>query len=128
MREHIDRLLAQTSIVTLALGVAIGWSLFQVANGVADLVQGLLTKFPSGSGLLAYHSSQPATWIVRGRVLTFTTLITGVVELAVVLLVAALMSSIAGCASAREYTLTAGDLRAQSVSRVFSLLPKSCRP
>ena len=49
MRENIDRLLAQTSIVTLALGMAIGWSLFQVAKGVGDLVEGLLTKYPSGS-------------------------------------------------------------------------------
>jgi hypothetical protein len=92
MREHIDRLLAQTSIVTLALGVAIGWSLFQVARGVADLVQGLLTKYPSGSGLFAYHASQPATWIVHGRVLTLTTLISGMVELAVVLVAAALIA------------------------------------
>ena len=92
MREHIDRLLAQTSITTLALGVAIGWSLFQVAKGVADLVEGLLTKYPSGSQLIAYQDSQVATWIVRGRVLTFTTLISGTVELALVLLVAALIA------------------------------------
>ena len=92
MREHLDRLLAQTSIVTLALGVAIGWSLFQVAKGVADLVEGLLTKYPSQSELLAFRNSQTATWIVGGRVLMFTTLITGAVELAVVLLVAVLIA------------------------------------
>ena len=93
MREHIDRLLAQTSIVTLALGMAIGWSLFQVAKGVADLVEGLLTKYPSGSSqLIEFQNSQPATWIVGRRVLTFTTLITGAVELAVVLVVAALVA------------------------------------
>jgi len=92
MREHVDRLLAQTSIVTIALGVAIGWSLFQVAKGVGDLVEGLLTKYPSGSQLSAFQDSQTATWIVGRRVLTFTTLITGLVELAVVLLVAALIA------------------------------------
>lgn len=89
MREHIDRLLAQSSIVKLALGVAIGWSLFQVAKGVADLVNGLLTKYPSGSQFSAYQNSQAVTWIVGRRVLTFTTLISGMVELAVMLLVAA---------------------------------------
>jgi large-conductance mechanosensitive channel len=92
MREHIDRLLAQASIVTLALGVAIGWSLFQVARGVADVVQGLLTKNPDGLQFTAYQNSQPATWIVGGRVLTFTTLISGIVELAIMLLVAALIA------------------------------------
>jgi large-conductance mechanosensitive channel len=92
MREHIDRLLAQASIVTLALGVAIGWSLFQVARGVADVVQGLLTKNPGGLQFAAYQNSQPATWIVGGRVLTFTTLISGIVELAIMLLVAALIA------------------------------------
>jgi hypothetical protein len=92
MREHIDRLLAQSSIITLALGVAIGWSLFQVAKGVADLVEGLLTKYPSGSQYIVYQNGQAATWIVGRRVLTFTTLISGTVELAVVLLVAALIA------------------------------------
>jgi hypothetical protein len=93
MREHFDRLLAQTSIVTLALGIAIGWSLFQVAKGVADLVQGLLTHYPTGTQYTAYVRSQSATWIVGGRVLTLTSLITGLVELAVVLLVAGLIAA-----------------------------------
>ena len=93
MREHLDRLLAQTSIVTLALGIAVGWSLFQVAKGVADLVQGLLTKYPSGSQYTQYVKSQSATWIVGGRVLTLTSLITGLVELAIVLVVAGLIAT-----------------------------------
>jgi hypothetical protein len=33
MREHVERLLAQTTLVTLALAIAVGWSLFQVAEG-----------------------------------------------------------------------------------------------
>jgi len=91
MREHFDRLLAQTSLVTLALAIAIGWSLFQVAKGVADLVNGLLTEYPNGSQLISYVNSQPATWIVQGRVLTFTMLIQGIVELTIVLIAAALI-------------------------------------
>ena len=89
MREHIDRLLSQTSLVMLALAIAIGWSLFQVAKGVADLVSGLLTQYPQGA--IGYVNRQPATWIVGGRVLTFTTLIEGVVELTIVLLLTALI-------------------------------------
>jgi hypothetical protein len=91
MREHIDRLLNQTSLVTLALAIAIGWSLFQVAKGIADLVSGLLTEYPGNPGFSAYVERQPATWIVRGRVLTFTTLIEGAVELAFALVVTVLI-------------------------------------
>ncbi len=91
VREHLDRLLAQTTLVTLTLAIAIGWSLFQVAKGVADLVNGLLTE-PAGSGFGVFVRSQPATWIVHGRVLTLTTLVEGLVELAVVLLVAVLIA------------------------------------
>jgi hypothetical protein len=92
MREHLDRLLAQTTLVTLALAIAVGWSLFQVAKGVADLVTGLLTKYPDGISLGVVARSQPATWVVGDRVLTFTTLVEGLVELAVVLLVAVLIA------------------------------------
>jgi hypothetical protein len=91
MREHLDRLLGQTTLVTLALAIAVGWSLFQVAKGVGDLVNGLLTKYPSGTPLSVVAATQPATWIVDGRVLTFTTLIEGAVELACVVLVAAVI-------------------------------------
>ena len=68
-----------------------GWSLFQVARGVADLVNGLLTKYPSGAELNIVARFQPATWIVGDRLLTFTTLIEGTIELAVVLLVVLLI-------------------------------------
>ncbi|MFL5938500.1 MAG: hypothetical protein ACJ744_16215 [Gaiellaceae bacterium] len=91
MREHLDRLLAQTTLVTLALAIAVGWSLFQVAKGVADLVNGLLTNYPDGTGFGVVARTQPATWVLGDRVLTFTTLIEGVVELAVVLVVAVLI-------------------------------------
>jgi hypothetical protein len=93
MREHVDRLLAQTTLVTLALAIAVGWSLFQVAKGVADLVTGVLSSYPDATGFGVVARSQPATWVVGDRVLTFTTLIEGLVELAVVLLVAVLIAT-----------------------------------
>jgi hypothetical protein len=92
MRDHLDRLLEQTTLVTLALAIAVGWSLFQVAKGVADLVNGLLTHYPEGFSFGVVARTQPATWVVGERVLTFTTLIEGVVELVVVLLVAVLIA------------------------------------
>jgi hypothetical protein len=87
MRDYVDRLLSQTTLVTLALAIALGWSLFQVAKGVSDLVNGLLTTVPTSSGFGTVLRSQPATWTVGDRVLTFTSLIAGLVELGVVLAV-----------------------------------------
>jgi hypothetical protein len=91
MREEIDRLLAQTTMITLALGIALGWSIFQVAKGIADVVNGLLTDYPRGADIRLAAESQSATWIVGDRVLTLTSLIAGFVELGVVLIVAALI-------------------------------------
>ena len=88
MRDHIDSFLDQTTLVALALAIAVGWSLFQVAKGVADFVNGLLTKYPPGTELSLVANSQPATWIVHGRLLTFTTFIEGAVEFAFVVFVA----------------------------------------
>jgi anaerobic C4-dicarboxylate transporter len=87
MRDYVDRLLSQTSLVTLALAIALGWSLFQVAKGVADLVNGLLTTYPQSPDFEAVAGTQAATWIVGDRVLTFTSLIAGLVEVGVVLAV-----------------------------------------
>jgi hypothetical protein len=55
---------------------------------VADLVTGLLTSYPNATGFGVVARAKPATWVVGDRLLTFTTLIEGLVELAVVLLVA----------------------------------------
>ena len=88
MRDDLERLLGQTSLVVVALAIAIGWSLFQMAKGVADLVTGLFTRYPSSSDAAVAAHFQPATWVVGQRVVTFGSLIAGVVELAVALVVA----------------------------------------
>jgi hypothetical protein len=92
MQEALDRLLREATLVTIALGIGLGWSLFQVAQGVATAVNGLLTKYPA-SDLAGYANSQPLTWIVHGRVLTLGSLLAGVVELAVVMAVAMLLTT-----------------------------------
>lgn len=92
VQEALDRLLREAMLVTIALGIGLGWSLFQVAQGVATSVSGLLTKYPA-SELAGYSNSQPLTWIVHGRVLTFASLLTGLIELAVVLAVAVYLTS-----------------------------------
>ena len=89
VREDLEALLREASLVAIALGIALGWSVFQVARGVADLVTGLLTKYPSGSDATFALSLHPVAWVVRGRILTLGSLIAGLVELAVVLVFAA---------------------------------------
>ena len=91
MRVALDRLLRDVTLVTLALAIAIGWSLFQVASGVGELVTTLLIDYPTESEITASQLMQPLTWEVGSRILTFGPLLRGVVELAVVLLAAALV-------------------------------------
>ncbi len=38
MRTELDRLLRDTTLTTLALVIALGWSLYQVGAGVAGLI------------------------------------------------------------------------------------------
>jgi hypothetical protein len=84
VREAFDRLLRDRPVVAVALGVALGWSLIQVAAGVAAVVTGLLTK----NDFTGYAGGGVLTWEVGGRILTFGTLVVGLVQLAVVLAVA----------------------------------------
>jgi len=69
----------------LALAVALGFSLWRVVAGVSDLVSTLLID----NGDAAYlKASQPLTWEVGQRVLTLGNLFRGLIELAVVGLIA----------------------------------------
>ena len=90
MRESIDRLLRDVTLLALALAIALGWSLVRVAQGVADLVATLL-EHRSSSQLPDLQDAEPLTWVVSGRVLSLYSLVTGLVEFAVVLAVALLV-------------------------------------
>jgi hypothetical protein len=85
----LDRILRDVTLVTLALALALGWTLVLAAQGVADTVSTLLTHYQH-SDLLDIQSSRPLTWVVGGRILTFNSLLTGLIAFAVVLLVALL--------------------------------------
>ena len=91
MRETIERLVRDVTLVTLALAIGLGWSLFQVAQGVADFVTNLLRHVPSEDVRLGITSAQPLTWVVGDRILTLYSLLTGLIEFAVVLAVALLV-------------------------------------
>jgi hypothetical protein len=87
MRELLDRILRDATLVTLALALALGWTLVLTAQGIADTVSTLLNHYQQ-SDLL---DPRPLTWIVGGRLLTFYSLVTGLIAFAVVLIVALLV-------------------------------------
>ena len=89
MPEGLERLLRDATFLTSTFGIALGWSLFQVAQGVGELVSTLLT--PDQDLFAGATDSLPLTWDIGGRVLTLHALVIGLVELAVVALVAALV-------------------------------------
>lgn len=52
MQDALEQLLRDLTLVTIALAIALGWALFQVAQGVAQLVSYLLIDYPKSSDLL----------------------------------------------------------------------------
>jgi len=88
VREAIEGLFRDVTFITLALAIAVGWSLFQVAAGFGDLVMALLTDYPSDAEITASQLYAPLTWDVGGRIVTLGPLVRGLVELGVVIVVA----------------------------------------
>jgi hypothetical protein len=86
-RAAFLRLLDDLTLVTLAFAIALGWSLYQLAHGVSQLVSSFLVDYPPGA-FSAARFSEPLTWNVGGRLLTFGPLLRGAIDLAVVLIVA----------------------------------------
>jgi hypothetical protein len=88
--QFLDRLVRELSLATLALGIAGGWALFQVAQGVAQSVSTLFSDPPDGTHY--FVETEPLTWFVGDRVLTLGALLRGLIELAVVVIAAALVT------------------------------------
>jgi ABC-type uncharacterized transport system permease subunit len=73
-------------LLTVALAIALGLSLWVVADGISDLIATLLIEDPETDKYV--HPTQPLTWEFGERILTFGHLLRGLIQLAVVLLVA----------------------------------------
>jgi hypothetical protein len=85
----LDRLLKDVTLLTLALGIALGWSIFRLASGFGQLVSTLLIDYPNADALLrGSRLSEPLTWSVGDRILTLGPVVRGATELAVVLALA----------------------------------------
>jgi hypothetical protein len=79
MPTELDRLLRDVTLMTLAFAIALGWSLFQVAEGVETLVIGAIHRSDNSPGGLSF--------ILGQHVFYFEPLLGGLVELAVVMAV-----------------------------------------
>jgi hypothetical protein len=85
--DAVEEVLADVKLTTLAFAIAIGWSVYQVAYGVAQLVDGLLAHLPSdGSG---FGPQGALTWVVGHHIVSLDSLLVGVLELTTALAVAA---------------------------------------
>jgi hypothetical protein len=91
MRDELDKLLEDVTLLTIAFAIALGWSLFQVARGVAAFIDGLVIHLPGGQdgGIPYFGQGTGLTWVVRHHLVTLDGILTGIVELAIVLAVAA---------------------------------------
>ena len=95
VRSELVHLLRDTTLTTVALAIALGWSLFQVAAGVSTLVTTLLTQSaPHGETqamVFQYQFTQGLTWQVGSHILTVGRLVSGLIDLTIVLGVALLV-------------------------------------
>jgi hypothetical protein len=89
LRDDLERLLRATTLTTVAFAIALGWSLFQVAEGLGTLITTASGSYDKVSGALFTSGNLgPLTYHWGKHVFTFAPLVQGLVELAVVLAVA----------------------------------------
>jgi hypothetical protein len=85
LRRHLEGLLRDTTLATLAFAIAFGWSLFQVASGLGSLITTALQSFDTdGDGFGVYGG---LVWKVGDHYLVFGQLVQGLIEFAAVLAV-----------------------------------------
>ena len=96
LREELDRLLEDVTLLTIAFAIAIGWSLFTLARGVAGFIDDLTLHLPApdpnslGGG---YSSVGGLTWVVHRHVIALDGILIGLLQLVFVLAVAAYVRS-----------------------------------
>jgi hypothetical protein len=90
MQTRLDELLRDVTLVTLAFAIAIGYSLYQLAHGVATFVDELTIHLPPHSGPFypSVTGGQGLTWEVGHRVVALDGVAIGLIELALVVLAA----------------------------------------
>ncbi len=90
MRARLDELLAEITLVTLALAIVVGYSLLEFVRGLAIAVEALTTH-THGANIgfsTAYYDGGGMTWVVGHHVVALDALLVGVIELAASLFIA----------------------------------------
>jgi len=101
MKTNLIGVLRDVQLSTLAFAIALGWSLFQLAEGVAAFIEGLAIHTHDGTEAFSYTASLypqqggGLTWTWGHHLFYFGQFVLGLIEVCVVLSVAAL---------ARRYT------------------------
>ena len=91
MKLDLGGIVRDVPLSTLALGIALGYSLLATANGVATFIEGLAEHGHGVHDLVGNYfpgSQYGLTWIFGGHVFAFGQLVLGLIELGTVLLVA----------------------------------------
>ena len=90
LRDDLERLLEDVTLLTIGFAIALGWSLFQFARGVATFVDGLTTHLPpNDEGGFSFGSvGGGMTWQVGHHIVSLDGMLTGLIELLLVLAVA----------------------------------------
>ena len=105
LRAQLEDLRRDAPLVTLALGIAAAYALLDIAHGVAGFIEGLLTNQSSDGGLpisFLTGGNDGLSWRLGHRVLTFDRLVTGLIELGVVVSAAVLVRRRSGYLPADE--------------------------
>jgi hypothetical protein len=89
VRDDLEGILRDATLTVIAFAIALGWSLYQLAHGIAVFVDGLLTHLPVGDGQYFGSGAGGLTWVVGRRLVTLDQMAVGLIELALVLAAAA---------------------------------------
>jgi len=89
MREAFERLWEEATLAIIALGIALGYALASLAQGVGQTLTGLTVD--TGDDAFSSGSGDWLAWNVGGHVLNVAPTVGGLVEVAVVLAIAAVV-------------------------------------
>jgi hypothetical protein len=96
LRQDLDRLLEDTTMLTIAFAIALGWSVYELARGVAIFIDGLTVHLPApdANGFSSgYGSGGGMSWVVGRHVISLDGILVGLLQLVFVLAIAAYVRS-----------------------------------
>jgi hypothetical protein len=91
MRSDLEAIVRDSTLTAIALAIALGWSLYQLAHGVGLFVDGLLQHLSGPGGVYYSSGGGGLTWVVDRRIVALDGIFIGLLELGVVLTVAVLV-------------------------------------